>query len=111
MQEITPEITAREDRAIRSLKDTLHLMKDVQGNDQLAEPAQRIAAVVKATDIIDIWGIDLPAQSDTDQNIGVLCARSFRGDVGLLPATAFVFQATPSDTDTLPERTYEQRPG
>ncbi|HTE21711.1 MAG TPA: hypothetical protein VK674_01575 [Candidatus Limnocylindria bacterium] len=41
---------------------------------------------------------------------GDLFSSTSREDAGLLPPTAFIFQALPDDTETLPEHTFDQQP-
>jgi hypothetical protein len=100
----------REVRTLESLNNTLHLMGSVQGDDRLAKPARRVAEVIQATDILGVLGVDKPESDLPQGQTGDLFAHTGRADAGLLPSTAFVFQALRNDPQNLPETVY-QRPG
>jgi hypothetical protein len=98
----------------QSLNDTLHLLRDVQGHDHLAEPARRLRDVIRSTDVIKVAGVDTPPSNPSilaDATSHLYASWGLRQGGDLMPPTAYVFQARPEDAAELPQQVYDERPG
>ena len=98
----------RFESAITSQQDTVELL---ESGPKPNEAIENLIAIIRATDLIGMTGVDPLPTSETHSYTDSLYTHSVRDDVGTRPPKAFLLQAIPDDFTTLPREVAIRHPG